>query len=76
MHGKGARRGRKARKYGWLDRFVLGARSGWKLAALAVALIAMSVMGALAIRRMLGEGGSPRVDVGGATCIAPPRISG
>jgi hypothetical protein len=73
MHGKGARRGRKARKYGWLDRFVLGARSGWKLAALAVALIAMSVMGALAIRRMRG---SPRVDVGGATCIAPPRISG
>ena len=76
MHGKGARRGRKARKYGWLDRFVLGAKSGWKLAALAVALIAMSVMGALGMRRMLGVGESPRVEGGEATCIASPRFSG
>ena len=76
MHGKGARRGRKARKYGWLDRFVLGARSGWKLAALAVALIAMSVMGALAMRRMLGGRESPMLGAGDATCIASPRASG
>jgi len=76
MHGKGARRGRKARKYGWLDRFVLGAKSGWKLAALAVALIAMSVMGALGMRRVLGGGGSPMLGAGDATGIASPRVSG
>ena len=76
MHGKGARRGRKARKYGWLDRFVLGAKSGWKLAALAVAFIALSVMGAMALRRMLGEGGSRMFGAGDATCIAAPRVSG
>ena len=62
MHAKARHGGRKARKNGSLDRFLVGIASGRKLAAIAVALIAMSVMGAMGIRRMLGEGESPMLD--------------
>jgi|HubBroStandDraft_2_1064218.scaffolds.fasta_scaffold146822_3 hypothetical protein len=76
MHGKGGRSGRKATKHGSLDRFLAEVTSGWKLAALAVALIAMSVMGAFAMRRMLGGVESPMPGGRDATCIASPRVSG
>jgi hypothetical protein len=42
MHAKARHGGRKARKNGSLDRFLVGIASGRKLAAIAVALIAMS----------------------------------
>ena len=75
MHGKRGRSGRKATKNGSLDRFLVGATSGWKLAALAVALIAVSVMGAMAMRRMLGDGESPMLEGGDATSLASAPVS-
>ena len=55
MHAKARHGGRKARKNGSLDRFVAGIASGRKLAAIAVALIAMSVMGAMGMRLREGR---------------------
>jgi hypothetical protein len=73
MHAKG-RHGR--RKNGSLDRFLVGATSGWKLAAVAVVLIAMTVMGAMGMRRVLGDRESPVLEGGDATSIASPDVPG
>jgi hypothetical protein len=75
MHGKAGHGGRKATKKGSLDRFLMGAMSGWKLAALAVALIAMAVMGAMGMRRMVGDGESSMLEGGDATVIASAPVS-
>jgi hypothetical protein len=74
MHGKGRHGGRRAAKSGSLVRVLVAVASGRKLAALVVALIAMSVMAAMAMRRMLGEGESPRLEGGDATSIVSPDL--
>ena len=65
---------------GYEERFagslLVGIASGRKLAAIAVALIGMSVMGAMGMRRMLGEDESPMRDEGDAMASVSSDVPG